>query len=70
MVDNREALEEDLRQVVLEGGDEEALLAAEVFGEDLEVWEVALRALPEGDPRHALVQARVQRIRRGWGVEA
>lgn len=69
VVEHREALEEELRQAALQKGDEEALLAfAEVVGDDLEVWERTLYVLVASDPRHPLVQARVQRIRRGWEV--
>lgn len=71
VVEHREALEEGIRQAVLQGKDEEALLAfAEVLGDDLEVWEHTLLTLPTSDPRHAPVHARVHRIRRAWTVDA
>ncbi|MDQ3458254.1 MAG: ABC transporter ATP-binding protein [Deinococcota bacterium] len=63
----RETLHESLRQAVLVLGDTRALLTlAERLDDDLELWEAALEGLAEDDPKRALVQARVERIRRAW----
>jgi hypothetical protein len=70
IIEAREVFEEQLRQAVLASGDAEALLAlAERLGEDLELWEAALAALPKGDPRAPLLRARVARIRAAWASE-
>lgn len=67
IIEQREVLEEQLRQAVLTSGDAEALLElAERLGEDLQLWEAALAALPSADPRLPLVRARFERIRRAW----
>jgi hypothetical protein len=67
IVEAREMLEEQLRQAVLTSGDAEALLElAERLGEDLQLWEAALGALPSADPRLPLVRAHFERIRRAW----
>jgi putative ABC transport system ATP-binding protein len=63
----RETLHESLRQAVLVLGDARALLTlAERLDDDLELWEAALKGLTEDDPQWALVQARVERIRKAW----
>jgi cytochrome c-type biogenesis protein CcmH/NrfG len=55
--------------VVLAQGEVESLfLLAERLGEDLEVWETLLERLPPEDPRRPIVQARVARLRREWGL--
>jgi tetratricopeptide (TPR) repeat protein len=66
VVEARHVLEASLRQAVLASGDVEALMdLANRLGDDLEVWEAALRAMPDTDPRHPLVQARAEHLRRG-----
>ncbi len=62
VVEQRSILEESLRHAVLASGDAEALLLL------AELWEAALEALPENDPRRALVLARVKRLREDWGI--
>ncbi len=62
-------LEETLRRAVLASGDQEALfLLAERLGEDLEVWEALLEGLSPEDPRYPIARARVERLRREYGV--
>ncbi|WP_241374266.1 hypothetical protein [Thermus arciformis] len=62
-------LEEALKQAVLAQGDTENLfLLAERLGEDLEVWEALLERLPPEDPRLPIARARVERLRREYGV--
>ena len=62
-------LEEALRRAVLAQGEVESLfLLAERLGEDLEVWEALLERLSPEDPRRPIVQARVARLRREWGL--
>lgn len=69
VVQQREALEESLRQAVLASGDPEAVwVLAEQTAQDLELWERALELLPHSDPRRVLAKARVERLRRDWGV--
>ncbi|PZA07070.1 MULTISPECIES: hypothetical protein [unclassified Meiothermus] len=69
VVEQREALEEKLRQAVLASGDPEAVwLLAERLAQDLELWERALELLPSGDPRRVLARAQVERLRRDWGA--
>ncbi len=47
----------------------EALLTlAERLEDDLEVWEAALKVLPESDPRRALTLARVKRLSEDWEI--
>lgn len=66
----REELAEELRQAALAAGDAEALIElAERMPGDLELWEAALSALPDGDPRRALAQARATRLARDYGVQ-
>lgn len=63
VVDQRWALEEELRQAALLVGDAEALYdLAERLGDDLEFWQAAADALGAGDPRLALARARVRRL--------
>lgn len=62
-------LEEALRQAVLAQGDTENLfLLAERLKEDLEVWEALLERLSPEDPRYPIARARVERLRREYGV--
>lgn len=62
-VDQRWALEEELRQAALLVGDADALYElAERLGDDLEFWQAAAEALGAGDPRLALARARVRRL--------
>ncbi len=67
VVRERETLEESLRQAVLTSGDPEALLGlAERLGDDLELWEAAIDALPRQDPRYALSSARHKKVLDSW----
>lgn len=67
--EERLVLEEMLRSAALSSQDAEALLlAAELLGEDLEVWERAVEALPGIDPRRALAETRRRQIVRDWGL--
>jgi hypothetical protein len=69
VAEQRGVLEEALRQAVLASDDIEALLTlAERLEDDLEVWEAALKVLPESDPRRALTLARVKRLREDWEI--
>jgi hypothetical protein len=62
-------LEEALRRAVLAQGEVESLfLLAERLGEDLEVWEALLEGLSPEDPRYPIARARVERLRREYGV--
>jgi len=63
VVEQRWALEEELRQAALLVGDADALFElAERLGDDLEFWQAAADALGSGDPRLALARARVRRL--------
>lgn len=54
----REVIEESRRRAALSSGDPEVLLdLARALGDDFEVWEAALQALPRSDPRRPLVEA-------------
>ena len=67
IVEARETLEESLRQAVLTSGDPEALVSlSEHLGDDLELWEAALAALPQQDPRHSLAAARHKQVLESW----
>jgi hypothetical protein len=69
VVEHRETLEESLRQAVLASEDSEAVwVLSERLDQDLELWERALELLPGSDPRRVLAKARVERLRRNWGV--
>lgn len=69
VVEHRETLEESLRQAVLASADTEAVwVLSERLDQDLELWERALELLPSSDPRRVLAKARVERLRRDWGV--
>jgi hypothetical protein len=68
IVEEREALEESLREAVLSSEDPEALYSfANQLPDDLEVWEALERALPKNDTRTPVVGTRVRRIRESWG---
>ncbi|MBX3140423.1 MAG: hypothetical protein KF875_06715 [Trueperaceae bacterium] len=65
--EERLALEEELRQAVLESADADALCElAERLGDDLECWEAAERTLLRGDPRLTVARARVRRLRQAY----
>ena len=67
VLEARGALEEELRQVVLQSGDADALVElAHRLGDDLQVWEGAVTALNAGDPRLAVALARVRRLAREY----
>ena len=67
IVELRDTLEELLRQAALTSKDPDALLSlSEHFGEDLELWEASLAALPEHDPRRALAAAMQKRVLAAW----
>ena len=60
-------MEETLRQAVLASSDPEVLLSlAERLGEDMELWEASLEALPKQDPRRALAVAKHKRVLETW----
>jgi hypothetical protein len=66
VVETRHMLEASLRQSVLASRDVQALMdLANRLGDDLEVWEAALRAMPDTDPRYPLARARAEQARRG-----
>lgn len=68
IVEEREALEESLREAVLTSDDPEALYTfANQLPDDLEVWEALERVLPKNDTRTPVVGTRVRRIRESWG---
>ncbi len=65
----RADLEEALKAAVLaRGGADLLFLLAERLGEDPEVWEALLEALPPEDPRRPIARARVARLKREWGL--
>lgn len=67
VLEARAALEEDLRQTVLQSGDPDALVElAHRLGDDLQLWEAAVAALPVGDPRLAVALARARRLAREY----
>jgi hypothetical protein len=67
IVEEREALEESLREAVLSSGDPEALYSfANQLPDDLAVWEALEKALPKEDTRIPVVGTRVRRIRESW----
>lgn len=69
VVEQRWALEEQLRQAALMNGDPEVLYdLAERLGDDLEFWEATADALGSGDPRLALARARVRRLEEAYGL--
>ena len=41
---------------------------AELFAEDLEVWEKLLTIAPKNDPRYFAVRARVNRLRQAYQI--
>lgn len=68
IVEERESLEESLREAVLGSGDPEALYTfANQLPDDLELWEALEKALPKEDTRVPVVGTRVRRIRESWG---
>ena len=63
VVELRGVLEETLRQAALDSTDSEVLLAlARMFESDIELWEAAIAALPQRDPRTPIVRAQFLRI--------
>jgi hypothetical protein len=67
IVEEREALEESLREAILSSGDPEALYTfANQQPDDLELWEALEKALPKEDTRVPVVGTRVRRIRESW----
>ncbi len=67
VIEEREVLEEILRQAVLSSGNHDSiLLLAELLKDDLEVWEAAITALPKNDPRRVLAKARMERVATDW----
>jgi hypothetical protein len=68
IMEEREALEEAMREAVLASSDPEALYSfANQLPDDLEVWEALEKALPKNDTRIPVVGTRVRRIRESWG---
>ena len=62
VLEERDVLENALRQAALRSGDGDALLVlAQVLKDDLELWEAAIDALSEGDPRRIIAQAKATR---------
>lgn len=69
IVEQRWALEEEIRQAALQTHDADVLFdLAEGMVEDLEFWQAAAAALPGGDPRVALARARARRLERAYGL--
>ena len=67
VVEERESLEEELRQAVLQSRDPDALCElAERLGDDLELWSTAAEALWPNDPRLAVARARVSRLEESY----
>jgi hypothetical protein len=67
--DAGDQLDNALRESVLTSRDPEALYsAANLWNDDLEVWEASLRALHPRDPRVPLLRARVQALRHEYGA--
>lgn len=67
VVEEREGLEEELRQAVLLSRDPDALCdLAERLGDDLELWTRAAEALGPSDPRLAVARARVLRLEESY----
>jgi hypothetical protein len=67
IVEERESLEESLREAVLRSADPEALYSfANQFPDDLELWEALENVLPKEDTRVPVVGTRVRRIRESW----
>lgn len=67
VVEERESLEEELRQAVLQSRDPDALCElAERLGDDLELWSTAAEALWPNDPRLAVARARVARLEESY----
>lgn len=67
VVEEREGLEEELRQAVLMSRDPDALCElAERLGDDLELWASAADALGPSDPRLAVARARVMRLQESY----
>ena len=67
VVEERERLEEELRQAVLLSRDPDALCElAERLGDDLELWASAAEALGPNDPRLAVARARVARLEESY----
>ncbi len=68
VIEERERLEEELRQAVLISRDPDALFElAERLGDDLETWAAAEDALGPSDPRLAVARARVRRLQEAYG---
>ncbi len=68
--EQRQVLEEELRQAALLADDPDALFElADRLGDDLELWEAADAALPDGDPRAAITRARLRRLGAEYGVQ-
>jgi hypothetical protein len=67
IVEEREALEESLRESILVSSDPETLYTfANQLPDDLELWEALEKALPKEDTRIPVVGTRVRRIRESW----
>lgn len=69
VIEERERLEEELRQAVLLSADPDALCElAERLGDDLETWAAAAAALGPNDPRLAVARARVKRLEESYAA--
>ncbi|MFA7460084.1 MAG: hypothetical protein WCY60_03655 [Trueperaceae bacterium] len=67
VVEERERLEEELRQAVLMSRDPDALCElAERLGDDLQLWSAAADVLGAGDPRLAVARARVLHLEQAY----
>lgn len=67
VVAEREYIDETLRQAALHTGDPEALWGlAQLWQDDLELWEALVKCLPASDPRRFQVQARVKVCTESW----
>jgi hypothetical protein len=68
-VEEREGLEEELRQAVLLSHDPDALSElAERLVDDLQTWQAAAEVLGPGDPRLAVARARIRRLQDSYGA--
>lgn len=69
IIAEREYIDETIRQAALRTGNPEALWTlAQLWEDDLELWEELAKHIPEDDPRQFQVQARVKVCTEAWKV--
>jgi tetratricopeptide (TPR) repeat protein len=68
IVEQRDYLDELLRQAVILSGLDNFAEIAKPFADDLGVWEAFLQKMPDTDTRYPFIKAKVRRIRRDWGM--